>query len=318
MSIIDDLKDLHENIMDENDEFITREQYSVKLRKNYNNPNINISERKFEFLKDFLYLVLNTEIVNDDTKNLIKSHAKSVKKYVDNYNLMAEEKDQLIYDRIRNNSDNSRKRLIRYFRDDTIRMILVQNDNGVSEYEERLNNARAKYARNRKMFNNVALSIDKTSFNDNLSEAEFKELVSTLAMYTKEYMKYVSESIPRNQVGYLNYLLSACKLENENLKRFNIIKSLSDGKVNDVIEKIGQTEQEQDNAIDKIENTIEEKQIKDGISKTEVIKEGGLKSIRIQHDSSVSSVLSKDDSEDDFDIDPEDIDFGGITDADVE
>lgn len=245
MSIIDDLKDLHENIMDENDGFITREQYSAKLRKNYKNPNINISERKFEFLKDFMYLVLNTEIVNDDTKNLIKSHAKSVKKYVDNYNLMAEEKDQLIFDRVKNNSDNSRKRLLRYFRDDTIRMILVQNDNGVSEYEENLNNARAKYARNKNMLKNVALNIYKTPFNDNLSEEEFKDLVSTLAIYTKEYMKYVSENIPENQVGYLNYLLSACKLENEDLKRFEILKRLSDGEVNDVIEKIGQTEQEE-------------------------------------------------------------------------
>lgn len=262
MSIIDDLKDLHENIMDENDEFITREQYLAKLRKDYRNP--NKSEREFEFLKNFMYLILNTEIVNDNTKNLIKSHAKSVRSYVERYNLTVEEKDQLIETRVRGNSDNSRKRLLKFFPDDIIRTILLLNDPKISEYEKMLNNANAKYARNKKMLNNVALNIYKTPFNDNLSEEEFKDLVSTLAIYTKEYMKYVSENIPENQVGYLNYLLSACKLENEDLKRFEILKRLSDGEVNDVIEKIGQTEQEE------------------------------------------------------TDIDPEDIDFGDITEADVE
>ena len=42
-------------------------------------------------------------------------------------------------------------------------------------------------------------------------------------------MKYISENIPIEQVGYLNYLVSAHKLDGENLKRYKIIKSLLEG-----------------------------------------------------------------------------------------
>lgn len=304
-NMIRDLKGLYGCIMDSNGNFLT------KMTGVYRN--VKLSERRYEFLKGLINLVMTTRITSENTKNYIKSNGSSVRDFVNSYNLTVKEEEQLKASSVSQNVDYDRKKLLNFFPSDTITKVIFSYELNITEYEKMLNNARAKYAGNRKMLNNLALNISKTAVNDNLSEEKFDDLLSIIAPYTKKQREYVSKNLPIELVGYLNYLVSAHKLEGEDLKRFKRLRVLLEGEEFNEPEEIVLIEQEEDIEQDENETTIEDKeQVKGGLRETKVIKAGGLKSTRIQYDPNILSI------EDDFDIDLEDIDFSDITDADVE
>jgi len=306
--MVKDLKKLYESITDDNGNFLP------KMRGVYKNT--KPSEREFEFLKGLIHLVLTTRIISENTKNYIKSYEDSIPSFVRSYNLTVDEGKQLNVDSVYQSRNYDKNKLRKFFPDNTITLILSPKDTDIADYERMLNNARAKYAGNKKMLNNLALNISKTAVNDNLTEEKFKDLLITISPYTKHQIKYVSENLPIEYAGYLNYLVSAHKLDGEDLKRFKHLRALLEGYEFIEPEEIDSTEQQEDIEPDKNETTMEDtEQVKGEIRETVITKAGGLKSIRIQYD---STQLSKDGIEDEFDIDPENIDFGDITDADVE
>lgn len=297
-NMIRDLKGLYGCIMDSNGNFLT------KMTGVYRN--VKLSERRYEFLKGLIHLVMTTRITSENTKNYIKSNGSSVKDFVDSYNLTVKGEEQLKASSVSQNVDYDRKKLLNFFHSDTVTKVIFSYELNITEYEKMLNNARVKYAGNRKMLNNLALNLSKTAVNDNLSEEKFNDLLSIIAPYTKKQREYVSENLPIELVGYLNYLVSAHKLEGEDLKRFKHLRALLEGEKFIELEEIDSTEQQDDRDPDEIETTIEDKkQTKGGINKTIITKAGGLQSTRIQYDFGTG-------------IDLKDIDFGDLTDADVE
>lgn len=297
-NIINDLKKLQGVIMD------NEGNYLPKLTGVY--KNVKLSERRFEFLKGLMHLVLTTKITGKNTKNYIKSNGRSVRDFVDSYNLTVKEEEQLKASSVSQNVDYDRKKLLKYFPSDTITKVIIVKNIDITEYEKMLNTARVKYGGNREMLNNLALNISKTAFNDNLTEEKFKDLLITISPYTENQIKYVSENLPIEYAGYLNYLVSAHKLEGEDLKRFELIKSLLEGISIEELEEIEPTEQGEE--IDIVDDEViikDEEQDKGEINKTITTKACGLKSTRLQYDF-------------EHDIDLENIDFGDTTDADVE
>lgn len=304
-SIVNDLKKVHGSIVIGSNKLITKEQYLTKMRTAY--PNFKITDRQYELLLGIIYLVMNTKITSKNTKNYIRSQESSVKRFVESYNLTVKEEEQLKAASVSQNVDYDRKKLLEFFPDEIISKISSFGwEKRIADYEKMLNNARAKYAGNRKIINNLVLNISKTAVNDNLSAEEFEDLITVISKYTKNHIKYVSENLPIEQVGHLNYLVSAHKLEGEDLKRFKRLRVLLEGEEFNEPEEIESTGQEDAIETDETDNTIKnEKHIKCGINKTIITKAGGLQSTRIQYDFG-------------SDIDLEEIDFGDITDADVE
>lgn len=303
-NIIRDLKGLYGCITDSNGNFLSKMTGVYK--------NVKLSKRRYEFLKGLIHLVMTSRITSENTKNYIKSNGSSVKDFVDSYNLTVKEQEQLKASSVSQNVDYDRKKLLNFFPSDIMTKVIFSYELNIAEFEKMLNMAYVKYGGNGKMLNNLALTIPKTAVNDNLSEKEFEELLRVISKYTKNHMKYVSENLPIEQVGHLNYLVSAHKLEGENLTRFKILEVLLEGDKFIELEEIDSTGQE-DMKSDENEITIEDKeQIKGVIRETVVTKAGGLKSTRIQYDPTILS------SKDEIDIYPEDIDFGDIIDADVE
>jgi hypothetical protein len=277
--MINDLKILYGNIIGSNGNFLTKDQHvKYMISKKSVNSNYRITDRQYELLLGIMYLVMNTKITSKNTKNYLRSNEVSVRRFVESYNLTVNEDEQLKAASISQNVDYDRKKLLEFFPNDIISKIRSFGwEERISDYEKMLNNARAKYSGNRKMLNNLALNISKTAVNDNLTEEEFKELLIIIAPYTKPQMKYISENIPIEQVGYLNYLVSAHKLDGENLKRYKIIKSLLEGVSIEELEEIESTEQDEDTAIVKDESIKEyDEQDKGSISKTIITKAGGL------------------------------------------
>ncbi|AKL96184.1 hypothetical protein CACET_c27390 [Clostridium aceticum] len=304
-NMIRDLKGLYGCIMDSNGNFLT------KMTGVYRN--VKLSERRYEFLKGLINLVMTTRITSENTKNYIKSNGSSVRDFVNSYNLTVKEEEQLKASSVSQNVDYDRKKLLNFFPNDTVIKVIFSYELNITEYEKMLNMAYTKYGGNRKMLNNLALTIPKTAVNDNLTEEEFEELLRVIAPYTKAQRKYISENIPDEQVGYLNYLVSAHKLEGEDLKRYKILKVLLEGERFIELEETDSTEQKDDIDPDEKEITIEDmEQTKGGVIVTEVIKKGELKSKRIQYDPNILS------SKDEVDIDLENINFEDLTDADVE
>jgi hypothetical protein len=323
-NMIHDLKVLHGNIIGSNGNLLTKDQhvkYMLSKIIPFTNakayPNYKITDRQYELMLGIMHLVMNTKITSKNTKNYLGSNAVSVRRFVESYNLVVSEDGQLKAASVSQNVDYDRKKLLNFFPDDIISQIRYFGwEERIAGYEKMLDMAYVKYGGNRKMLNNLALTIPKTAVNDNLSEKEFKELLIVISKYTKNHMKFISENLPIEQVGYLNYLVSAHKLQGEDLKRAKYLKVLLEGEEFIELGEIDSTEQEEDIEPDENETTIEDKeQVKGGIRETVVTKAGGLKSTRIQYD---PNLINKDGIEDEIDINLEDIDFGDTTDADVE
>lgn len=279
--IINDLKKLHECIVDDNEQFVSKEQYVFKMRRAY--PNISVTDREFEFLKGLINLVMTTKMTSTNTKNYIKSHASSVGDYVRNYNLTVEKEKQLISGSVSANVDYDKNKLFKFFPDNIIESV-INHETDMNAYEKMLNNARSEFIKSRDMFNNLALNIPDNVACSTLSDEEFDELISTIAPYAKSQMEYIIKNLTDEQIGYLNYIALGYNLRGKDLERFRRVNCILKG-------------------------------VEPDKKYEEYFDEHGIKKIRIQYD---STHLSKDGIEDEFDIDPENIDFGDITDADVE
>lgn len=319
-NIIKDLIKLHGDIMDGSGKFVTRGQYLAKMRRANSkwkaNPNFKITDRKYEFIVELMHLVMTTGITSENTKNYIKSHESSVARFVENYNsiivMVAGEEQQLKVGSVQQNVNYDKNKLLDFFPDDIIEKVLYHYEPNMADYEKMLNTAKVKYAHKRKMLDNLSLNIPSKVACNTLSSEEFDELISVIAPYTKRQMEFISKNLTNEQIGYLNYLVSAYKLEKEDLERYKRLKYLLEGVEIKDLEAIEYTEDSNDIELDE-----------DKKSNTswmyEYIDEYGMKKVRTQYD---YAKLNKDAStisnEEDFDIKLEDIDFGDITDADVE
>jgi len=285
--IIDDLKKLHECIVDDNEQFLSIDQYLSKMRKSYPNFRVINRDREFEFLKGIMHLVMTTKITSINTKNYIKSHEGSVSDFVVNYNSTVDEDNQLKEGSVQASVQYDKNRLLKFFTNNVIDSVVYGFEPNIADYEKMLNNARVKYMANKKMLDNLVLNIRDNVACDTLPDEEFDELLGTLSIYTKEYIKYISKGLSDEQVGYLNYLVMAYNLKDEDLERYKRLKYILEG----------------------VEPDKDKKH-------EEYIDEHEVKKTRIQYDSSITS--KDEDIEDESDIDLEDIDFGDITEADVE
>jgi len=280
--IINDLKKLHECIIGYDDQFVSKEQYLTNMRRAY--PYIDeVTDKEFAFLKGLMYLVMNTRMTSENTKNYIKSNASSVGAYVRNYNMTVDKEFQLKKGSVEQNVNYDKNKLLQYFTDNIIESV-IRGETDMKAYEKRLNNARNRFVKHRDKFDNLVLVIPENVACSELSDEEFSELISAIAPYTKSQMEYIIKNLTDEQIGYLNFLVSGYDLSGKDLERFKKLNYILKGKEPDEIYK-------------------------------KYVDEHGIKKIRMQFDSSVSSKFDKDEE---FDIDLENIDFGDITDADVE
>ncbi|NMA66596.1 MAG: hypothetical protein GX957_10215, partial [Clostridiaceae bacterium] len=173
--------------------------------------------------------------VSNNTRNYIISNEGSVKSFVDSHNLLAAEHEKLKAGSVSQSVNYDRKKLLQFFPDRTITDILSPKETDIADYEKMLNTAIAKFSGNKKMLRNLALELDKAIVNDSLEEKDFRDLISTIAPYTKEQIKFISKNIPNEQIGYLNYLTSAYRLEGVDLERFNLLKALLEGADNSML-----------------------------------------------------------------------------------
>ena len=211
-NMIHDLKVLHGNIIGSNGNFLTKDQHVKHMlskiipftnAKAY--PNYKITDRQYELMLGIMHLVMSTKITSKNTKNYLGSNAVSVRRFVESYNLLVTEDEQLKAASVSQNVDYDRKKLLNFFPDDIISQIRYFGwEERIAGYEKMLDMAYVKYGGNRKMLNNLALNIPKTAVNDKLTEEEFEDLLITIGPYTKKHMKYVSENLPIEYAGYLN------------------------------------------------------------------------------------------------------------------
>lgn len=219
--MIRDLKKLYASIVDDGGNYLPR------LRGVYQRT--MPTQRELDFLKGLIHLVMTSKIVSSNTKAYIKSNEKSVKSFVEGHNILCAQHERLKASSVSQSVDYDRRKLLQYFPDRTITDILSPKGVDISDYEKKLNLAIAKFSGSKKILNNLALKIDRAMVNDFLAEKDFRDLISTIAPYTKQQIKFISENIPAEQVGYLNYLLSGYSFEGADLERLNLLKALLEG-----------------------------------------------------------------------------------------
>lgn len=234
-SIVNDIRKFYSDIVGDNGRFLSLEEYISKMRRAY--PKFEIKERQYDLLVNITYLAVNTKITGRNTKNYIRSNEGSVRKFVESYNLTVDESEKLKPASVSQNVNYDRKKLLEFFPDNIMTKARSFSwEERIKDYEKRLNKANAKYSGNKELLDNIALKIPNSAAVDVLSDESFMELISLIGPYTRSHMKYVSENLPADQIGYLNYLVSASRLDGENLDRFNILESVLLGEYRTEIE----------------------------------------------------------------------------------
>lgn len=189
---------------------------------------ITLSKRQDDFLRRYIYTIMNTRLTSRITKIYIRSAgASSVASAINNYNRALLESERLNIKSCQSSVNYDIGKLLGFFPDEMLTEIIFYNCD-LTRYEKQLNLAIAKYSKgNKLLMDNLILKLPRVDIKDSCTEEEFSKLMNILAPYFKKSIKYVESKLPPS-IGYFLYLIStpATSLNSEDKERYEIIKKM--------------------------------------------------------------------------------------------
>lgn len=233
--IIINTKGLYDKFMicDENgvDQFIDNQVATNKMQ---------LSSEKVKFIKNYLTLIMNTNIVSDTTKMYIRCNSdRAIKPSFEA--IIRERNKKGIMPPLNLNTCLSKitydtKKLRQYFPDDMLEKLKNVNTHNISSYQDGLYRAIAKYSPERAICKNLVLKFPMTGINEKLTDSEFADLLKIIEPYTTKYVDQLIKGIPERYLQYFNYLIYVENKEVLDIERFRKLERVLSGEaVCDVI-----------------------------------------------------------------------------------
>lgn len=171
------------------------------------------------FFRGYLDLVLKTKIISESTKIFIKSTSRSVQSVIDAHNRSLEEQHlHISYATMQAMCLYDTKKLQRFFTDDMISKCLFKKVD-ITPYLKAFSVAEAEYIKKSKALSAIALKIPRAHPEAELSDNDYREIISIIAPYTRSHMQYISENLPLKSVGYIHHLLHSSDLSDLDQER---------------------------------------------------------------------------------------------------
>jgi len=89
----------------------------------------------------------------------------------------------------------------------------------ITPYLKAFSVAEAEYIKKSKALSAIALKIPRAHPEAELSDNDYREIISIIAPYTRSHMQYISENIPLKSVGYIHHLLRSSDLSDLDQER---------------------------------------------------------------------------------------------------
>lgn len=183
--------------------------YFVNNPKAESSYQLTVAEK--HFIKRYMSLVMNTGIISESTKEVIRYNAitsiRQVVKSVVSFNNRNKRNKELNENTVLAMVQYDSKKLLKYFDDDMLEKIRTSTYKDISVYEEQLNLAIAKYGKSSELKEHLALDVPLTEICGKLSDSDFNILLNIIKPYSKGVMRQLIEAIPGNMKAYLNFLL---------------------------------------------------------------------------------------------------------------
>lgn len=201
-----------------------------------------LSHSKIEFIKKYLLLINESNIVSDTTKMYFQSVYDGGMKTVfdqiieyENSNGSKKLNINTCLSKLRYDS----KKLTKYFPDDMISKLKNKNTKNIVHYQHKLSEAIVFYRRDNDMAKEICLKIPADNVTESISDEAFEEMLILIRPYTKNYMNKLIEIIPKEYIGYLNYLLYVGDENYTTQQRMETLKTMlsADYSVDELLKK---------------------------------------------------------------------------------
>lgn len=201
---------------------------------------IELSEGRVDLLKNITDLVLNTNIISEETKIYLKDRNIKVSQVNEIINERRKEKKEAIekklgnsinYDEYKEVSVNStqskitydRQRLEKMLGSDILTNIIHQRAYNIEEYQIKVGKLLEKYKNITSLREELVLNLKEDCYNKEYNGDFKQDSIKLLKPYIKSEIKQVEKEINNNLdfVGYFNYLLSGvtCSTEKDKENR---------------------------------------------------------------------------------------------------
>lgn len=176
-------------------------------------------------LRRFVILLLDNKMVCEETRIYITDLYITYKGVADKMEKLYGTKPNI--NTIQTKLWNDKGKIVRYFGESMlVDLIEYQDIDKVEMYEDKLNIAYAKFG-NDKILKNIALDIPESSGEivDDIEQERFEQLISVMAPYSKQHMKFISDNLDTEAIKYCRYILTSGGLSSKD--KFNREKLMS-------------------------------------------------------------------------------------------
>lgn len=203
--------------------------YDADNKKVYDEPKCRyikkeLNKNQIRALKDITRVVMCTDIVSDTYKQYLLMRYGTYQDLADEMELKygANYNTSTLQSRVWTN----RNKLVQLYGDKCLSNIILYNK-FIDKYNAISREILFKYVGNNNMLNGLCIKIDSDVAScDNITDEQFDDFVDMILPYTKRTAKYLLESLDKEVIGYIKYLMCASDLSDTDFSRYDRLREI--------------------------------------------------------------------------------------------
>lgn len=188
---------------------------------------MHLNDESMNFLADYINFVMNSGIISKATRIYITSIEDNLINAIRAYNYGKSELEQIQPRQAYNQVNYDTTKLLKLFPDDMITNIIYKRAD-LDVYNAMLQAAINKKTKKSILTQATVLNIPYAFDSKRPTDEELDDFFVLIAPYTKNIICIVEDKLPKNVVGYINYISSKSKLTYEEKDILNRLKHLGD------------------------------------------------------------------------------------------
>ena len=186
---------------------------------------MKLDNRAMTFLKNYVDFVMNSGVISETTKIYIKSFENSPTEAIKTYNATNAGFKQIPVKKAQNHLYYDSKRLQQLFPDDMILNIITRKGD-IEVYESMLQNAINKKMGKSLLGKQSVLKIPAIVNPERPSDEDIDHFFMMYAPYTHKVVNVIESELPKNVIGYINYIANKAKPSDEEKALLDRIEQL--------------------------------------------------------------------------------------------
>lgn len=190
----------------------------------------SVSPEAIKFVSDFFRFLMNSTFLCKYSIMWLNSNLNSMRAMVEAYNNQVEMPDKLVLHTVTSSIDYDKRKLKKYFSVDMLDEVFAYPETYLDTNIEILDNLQRQYMQDKQYTQALVIKIPKRYIEKTIDDRSWALLTQLLTTYSKNTVDNISNGTDplytENIFGYYNYLISSSKLNKEEQKRLNEIKSI--------------------------------------------------------------------------------------------